>query len=92
MRQVIARKLQQIRKLPMYPERMVRLSGSPRVLTAMTMGKVSTRATSQTTAAARNLPTMADQMVVGKVPKSSIVPLRCSSDQSRIPSAGASNM
>ena len=37
---------------------------------------------------ARNLPTIACQVVIGKVSSSSIVPLRRSSDHSRIPTAG----
>ena len=55
---VMARKVQQTRKLPMYPEKMVRLSGSPRTLTLIQIGKVRPRAMSQTVAAARNFPSL----------------------------------
>ena len=89
---VMARKVQHTRKLPRYPEKTVRLSGSPRTLALIQIGKVRPSAMNQTVAAARNLPRIAAHGESGKVPRSSIVPVRCSSDHIRIPTAGARSM
>src|SRR3954463_3956155 len=52
------------------------LSGSPRMLTVMTAGKVSTSATARKIQLARNLATIACQVATGSVSSSSIVPER----------------
>ena len=67
------------------------LSGAPSQLTVIQTGKVSTSASPRNAHDARNLPTMACQVVSGMVSSSSIVPSRRSSDHSRLPTAGTRN-
>src|SRR5688572_12767267 len=70
---------------------MTPLSGSPNKLTVIHTGKVSARASAKNSHEARNLPTIACQVVTGNVNNSSIVPKRRSSAHSRIPAAGTKN-
>src|SRR5580692_6643553 len=89
--QVMARNVPAIRKLPPYPDKILPRSGCPRYETVTTIGNVSTSAISKNNQLARNFPRIACQGVTGMVNKSSIVPRRSSSDQSRIPTAGTRN-
>ena len=68
------------------------MSGSPSQLTVIQIGKVRISAMSQTAAAAKNFPKMTPRIEIGKVPSSSIVPFRCSSVQSFMPTAGTSTI
>ena len=67
------------------------LSGLPSQLTVIHTGKVSASASVRNSHDARNLPTIACQVVTGIVSNSSIVPSRRSSDHSRMPAAGTRN-
>src|SRR3954469_463912 len=69
---------------------MMPLSGSPRMLTVITAGKVSKSATARKIQLARNLATIACHGATGSVSSSSIVPERRSSAHTRIPTAGTS--
>ena len=66
------------------------LSGVPRTLTVMTIGKVSASAIARKAHEARNLARIASQAFTGIVRSSSMVPERRSSDQTRMPTAGTS--
>ncbi len=61
------------------------------MLTVNHIGKVSDSATPMKAQAARNLPRMACQPVIGSVISSSIVPVFRSSAQSRMATAGTSS-
>src|SRR6476646_4115379 len=69
---------------------MMPLSGSPRMFTVMIAGKVRRSATARKIQLARNLATIACQVATGMVSRSSIVPERRSSAQTRMPTAGTS--
>src|SRR5512145_2766045 len=64
------------------------LSGSPKILTVRIAGNVS--ASARNSHEARNLATIACQVATGMVSRSSSVPERRSSAQSRMPTAGTS--
>ena len=64
------------------------MSGEPSTLTVIQNGKVSAMAAVQKAQAARNLPSTACQVAMGKVSSSSMVPRRRSSAQRRMVSAG----
>ena len=70
---------------------MTPLSGLPSQLTVSQIGNVSTMAMARKIHEARNLPRIACHGVTGNVSSSSIVPLRRSSDHSRMPTAGTRN-
>ena len=70
---------------------MTPLSGLPSQFTVSQIGKVSTRAMARKIHEARNLPRIACHGVTGNVSSSSIVPIRRSSDHSRMPTAGTRN-
>ena len=61
------------------------------LLTVIQTGKVSTSAKAKNSQEAKNFPTIACQGVIGIVSRSSMVPMRRSSDQSLIPTAGTRN-
>src|SRR3978361_138910 len=70
---------------------MTPLSGLPSQLTVSQTGNVSASARIRNNHEARNLPTIACQVVIGIVSSNSSVPRRRSSDHSRMPAAGTRN-
>src|SRR4051812_43349081 len=63
-------------------------SGEPRYAVVSAIGKLKRMANARKAHAAKNFPNTADSVVIGRVNKSSTVPVRFSSDHKRMPAAG----